>query len=396
MRRAFRAACYVVLAIVSAFYSTLVVAQNDAKDPFLGLPNEGTNSAQLAPAGPLPEAALPGDPLSGVKIALPPARAAAPATASDDLCRCVGEDKSTESAAHASRIRAALSSQLKEDGLEFTDQPLEEAIGLLQQVYDIPIKLDGAALKEAGIQPDKPINANLHGISLSAAIRLMLEEIDLTYIVRDEVLMVTTPDAANQLLQTCVYDVRDLMRATKKGNDFDSLIDSIVSCVATESWAENGGGESEIRPLQPGFLIVSQTHAVHDEIRGLLSTIRQMNNRPVVAVGAEGKAASGEEVVTQSYRLHFDNATVNDELRKQIHDLIVKSLPDERWDGRLANGEAVLLAVLNDRVVLRHKPEVQDTVEDLLTDSGVLVANDFCGGRTRPAAESGKTDEKGN
>jgi hypothetical protein len=37
--------------------------------------------------------------------------------------------------------------------------------------------------------------------------------------------------------------------------DFDSLIDLIVSTVANETWAENGGGEAEIRPFPTGVMI---------------------------------------------------------------------------------------------------------------------------------------------
>ena len=37
--------------------------------------------------------------------------------------------------------------------------------------------------------------------------------------------------------------------------DFDSLIDLIESTVATETWAENGGGEAEIRPFPGGVLV---------------------------------------------------------------------------------------------------------------------------------------------
>jgi hypothetical protein len=37
--------------------------------------------------------------------------------------------------------------------------------------------------------------------------------------------------------------------------DFDSLIDLIVSTVSTETWAENGGGEAEIRPFPTGVIV---------------------------------------------------------------------------------------------------------------------------------------------
>lgn len=37
--------------------------------------------------------------------------------------------------------------------------------------------------------------------------------------------------------------------------DFDSLIDLIQSTIATESWAESGGGEAEIRPFPTGVMV---------------------------------------------------------------------------------------------------------------------------------------------
>lgn len=37
--------------------------------------------------------------------------------------------------------------------------------------------------------------------------------------------------------------------------DFDSLIDLIVSTVASDTWAENGGGQAEVRPFPGGVLV---------------------------------------------------------------------------------------------------------------------------------------------
>ena len=37
--------------------------------------------------------------------------------------------------------------------------------------------------------------------------------------------------------------------------DFDSLMDLITSTVATETWAENGGGEAEMRPFPTGVMV---------------------------------------------------------------------------------------------------------------------------------------------
>jgi hypothetical protein len=49
-------------------------------------------------------------------------------------------------------------------------------------------------------------------------------------------------------------------------------------------------------------------------------------------------------------------------------------LPDVYGQGQLDDGQAVVLTILPDRVVLRHKASVQKQVEKLLKDSGVASA----------------------
>jgi hypothetical protein len=44
-------------------------------------------------------------------------------------------------------------------------------------------------------------------------------------------------------------------RGAGQNADFDSLIDLIVSTVATDTWNENGGGEAEVRPFPTGVLV---------------------------------------------------------------------------------------------------------------------------------------------
>ena len=64
--------------------------------------------------------------------------------------------------------------------------------------------------------------------------------------------------------------------------DFDSLIDLIVSTVASDTWAENGGGEAEIRPFPTNLsLVVSQTQQVHEQIADLLEQLRRLQDLQV-------------------------------------------------------------------------------------------------------------------
>jgi len=286
-----------------------------------------------------------------------------------DFCRCVGE---SDSAAIA-RIEEALRKPLGSNGLDFTDTPLEEVVNLLQEEYGIPIQIDHAALEATGLDPTEQVTLNIHNVSLRSGLRLMLRKIQLTYFIQDEVLIISTPEQAERHVLTCVYDIRGFVEDTSD-KSIDALIDTIVSCVSTESWAENGGGEAEVRPLKPGLLVISQTQAVHDEISSLLHAVREMRDSHAPGDHAAAAPAAGaEEVVTRSYVLQVNQQGDLESLRNQVRELIVQSIPDEQWDGRLADGQPVMLAILGDRVVVRHKPSVQDAVQAIVVDSGVAT-----------------------
>jgi hypothetical protein len=291
---------------------------------------------------------------------------------SNDFCRCVGDTQ----APTVVKIHEALRSPLKEDGLDFTEMPLEAVVNVLSDEYGIPIKLDRTALEELGVSSDEKVSISLSGISLRAALRLILKDLELTYIIDDEVLHITTPDEAEQQLRTCVYDVRDLPAVTKAGG-LERLVDTIISCVATETWAKNGGGEAEVRTLEPGLIVVSQTQAVHEEVGDFLETIRQMRERPAADAAAadKPKVDEGQQVVTRSYILQVQQAEDAASTREQIRRLITQSFPDEQWADRLDDGQPVVLTVLPDRVVLRHRELVQKEVQSLLADSGIATAS---------------------
>lgn len=64
--------------------------------------------------------------------------------------------------------------------------------------------------------------------------------------------------------------------------DFDSLIDLIISTVASDTWQENGGGVAEIRPFPTNLsLVISQTQQVHEEIVDLLEQLRKLQDLQV-------------------------------------------------------------------------------------------------------------------
>jgi hypothetical protein len=288
-----------------------------------------------------------------------------------DYCQCIGANGSQTMA----KIHEALRSRLKSTGLDFVDVPLEEVVALLQNDYDIPVLLDTPALDEIGLGPEQPVTIKLQNISLQSALRLMLKRLQLTYIIQDEVLVITSAKEAEESLQTCVYDVRDLAK-DGRGKSMDALIDAIVSCVATETWAENGGGEAEIRPLSPGLLVVSQVAPIQEQIRDLLASVRAMSDLNSESA-AKFLSASKQNVVTRSYLLQIDSGEKAEQLPAQLRSLITNSILDPGWSsGRLENGQPVVLAVFPDRIVVRHTLAVQNEVENLLRDTGIATPSD--------------------
>jgi hypothetical protein len=121
--------------------------------------------------------------------------------------------------------------------------------------------------------------------------------------------------------------------------------------------------------------VISQSAAVHEQIRELLAALRalhgkapaqtQTTNAPPIAPDAPG------DVVTRSYVLQLGGEP--EALRSQVRELVTESLPDEPWSGRLPDGQGVLLAVFPDRIVVRHRADVQEKVRRLLSDSGIAT-----------------------
>ena len=193
----------------------------------------------------------------------------------DNMCRCEGE----ANLAAIAKINMALNTPLRGSGLDFTDTPLEEVVNLLQDEYSIPIQIDIPALDEIGVGGDEPININVHDISLRSALRLMLKQHQLTYIVDDEVLLITTPDEADSRIKVCVYDVRDLVDGNA-ASALNELTDVVTSSVSTDSWTQSGGGRGSVRSYPPNLLIISQSQGVHGQIQDLLKKMRQMRQPP--------------------------------------------------------------------------------------------------------------------
>jgi len=179
-------------------------------------------------------------------------------------------NKSNKSA--TDRIEAEL---VKETSVDFVESPLKDVVAFLSEHHQIPIVMSLKKLEEASVSPDTPVTKTLRGIQLASALRLILRDLELTYLVRDEVLQITTPEDAESQLLIHVFDCRDLLAMQGGERDLrpDRLMDLITTNVNHDSWREVGGpgAISEYN----GLVVVTQTAETQKEIERMLDMLRK-------------------------------------------------------------------------------------------------------------------------
>jgi len=191
----------------------------------------------------------------------------------------LAEEKKSPQQITEAKILAALK---KEVSFNFSETPLRDVAQSLSKMTGVAIMLDAQQLESIGAGSDTPVTSRLTAVSLQSALNIMLRDLELTWIIRDKVLMITTPDEAETYLITRVYPVDDLLRhADKKGEkvdakteDIEDLIDVIVIAVENYSWGESGGSGS-ISAFR-NVLIISNTRDVHTAVEELLGELRRV------------------------------------------------------------------------------------------------------------------------
>lgn len=112
------------------------------------------------------------------------------------------------------RIAAELD---KQTDVDFQDQPLTDVVSFLADFHNIPIIIDTEALTEEGIATDTPVTRTLTGVKLRSALKIILQPLQLSYVIEDEVMKITTINKEKDRLQTRVYPVGDLVVILQAG-----------------------------------------------------------------------------------------------------------------------------------------------------------------------------------
>jgi hypothetical protein len=168
--------------------------------------------------------------------------------------------------------------------LDCVDKPLHELADDLSRRMGVSIVLAKRELEDAAISLDMPVTARISGISYRSLLRLVLKDLKLTWTIRNEVILITTPEDAEAMLETRLYPVLDLVavagttpdKAMRSEHDYDTLIEMITTTVEPDSWDEVGGPGTIAEYPGAGALVISQTNEIHEHVEKVLAALRRV------------------------------------------------------------------------------------------------------------------------
>jgi general secretion pathway protein D len=96
--------------------------------------------------------------------------------------------------------------------LQFKDAPLSQVLDYLARIAQVNLHVDEQGLAEEGVQTDTPVTIDLsQDISMKSALNLILEPLNLGYVIEDEVLKVTSEHLRGGKMVQQTYNVADLV-----------------------------------------------------------------------------------------------------------------------------------------------------------------------------------------
>lgn len=224
--------------------------------------------------------------------------------------------------------------------IKFTDTPLKKAIEDLKTWNNINIFLDEAALQEEGINPTQPMSFSSDNISLRSALNLMLSQLHLTHVIKDESLIITTEKNAHGNFVRKIYQVTDLVFPVRDAPTPAPLgiQPTTPNGAAANSFGTPGGPAPYIGPfgLQNGPQVGSASSG------SLSGPMSQQSGGTTITRQRPGNSIEGELI-----------------------SLIKNSVSPTSWDDHGGKG-SIDYYPLGQALVISQTPDIQEQVADLL------------------------------
>ncbi len=205
------------------------------------------------------------------------------------------------------RTERALESMICAD---FIETDIQDVLEGLKKRLQIPIVVDHAALEVADIQLTGPVTLSVQEMRASVVLDYLTSQMDVAFLVRDGILIVTTREKLEANATTRVYHCGDLLETipveftirtseaavlanatlpvvSKPLTPCEAMEYMIEQTIDSDSW-QNNGGPGTIVALRHGELVVTQNYNVHRKIEKFLKDLRQaLREGPGSAAGKD-------------------------------------------------------------------------------------------------------------
>jgi len=123
--------------------------------------------------------------------------------------RSGGREKGSHLSSAERKIRQQLETPVS---IKFRNRPLGEVMNDLSAMTGVPIVIDHRALSEVRVSAETPISIRpLENIRLKSALNLILEQLELTHVIDNDVLEITSIESKRSRVWTDTYPVKDLV-----------------------------------------------------------------------------------------------------------------------------------------------------------------------------------------
>jgi hypothetical protein len=165
--------------------------------------------------------------------------------------------------------------------VDFQKTSLSDAIEDLEKKTGIPITIEKKAMEDVNVTYETTINLKLKATTRTV-LKKMLADLNLTYVIKDERIHITTPERAREMVTIRRYYVGDLLGVVDQRlgpivtqlqmtQAVASLMDTIVRTIEPQSWKVNNPdapGEISFDPITMS-IVVKQTAELHLALGGL-------------------------------------------------------------------------------------------------------------------------------
>jgi len=238
--------------------------------------------------------------------------------------------------------------------VNFNNQPLGVVLDTLARMTGVSVHIDRAGLNAEGVTSETPVSISLsQPVTLRSALNLILEELRLGYVIRNEVLLITSEQARDTDKYQEVYNVADLVIGIP--NFVPGFNIGLPSAIRDAHNATSPGGfgglnnggvmplssvSSDLLPGQQNSSVLSQM-----PLDGLLPGASSLGNNPTITPGGQGGAAMAD----------FDT----------LINLIKDTIQPDSWDD-LGGAGTITPFPGNLSLVVSATQQVHEEIRDLL------------------------------